>query len=120
LKPKFTKLAQQMAEKSTFRARVGCVIVRGNTIISFGWNDGVRKDPRSNHPFHSVHAEFAAVLAAKGENLNGCSIYVCRILKSGELAMARPCEHCEAMLRKISINKVYYSISNEWKEEEYL
>jgi tRNA(Arg) A34 adenosine deaminase TadA len=46
----------------------------------------------------------------------GATIYVARVIRStGVLAMARPCETCQAILKAFKVDKVYYTISdNEW------
>lgn len=119
MKTKHIELAKKTAEKSTYKFRVGCVIVRGSRIVGFGWNDGVKTHAKSPHPFKSVHAEFDAVLSTKGESVAGCDVYVCRILADGSLAMAKPCAHCEAMLRKLKVRRVFYSTSEGWKQEDY-
>lgn len=44
------------------------------------------------------------------------TVYVSRVMKgSKDLAMARPCEVCQGVLRAFRVKKVYYTISNnEW------
>lgn len=46
----------------------------------------------------------------------GATVYVARVQKgNGELAMARPCECCQGILRAFRVKKVYYTISNnQW------
>jgi deoxycytidylate deaminase len=119
MKVKHAELAKKMAERSSYKFRVGCVIVRGSRVVGFGWNDGVKTHAKSPHPFKSVHAEFDAVMSTKGESITGCDVYVCRLLANGSLAMAKPCEHCEAMLRKLGIRRVFFSIADEWQQIDY-
>jgi deoxycytidylate deaminase len=115
----FQELSRKLAEKSMFRFRLGCVIAKGNNILGVGFNDGVKTNPKSSHPFKSVHAEFDAVLSARGKSLAGSTVYVSRILKDGSLAMSRPCEHCEGMLRKLGIKRVVYSTPDTWQTQDY-
>lgn len=43
------------------------------------------------------------------------TVYVARVRAKGELAMARPCECCQLILKAFKVNKVYYTISsNQW------
>ncbi len=119
MKSKYIELSRKMAEKSTYKFRVGCVIVRGSRIVGFGWNDGVKTHARSPHPFKSVHAEFDAVLSARGESVAGCDVYVCRIHADGSFAIAKPCKHCEAMLRKLGVRRVFFSTSAGWECDNY-
>ena len=45
----------------------------------------------------------------------GAVVYVSRVNKSGNFAMARPCKHCMRKLRNKQVKKVYYTINNyEW------
>lgn len=46
----------------------------------------------------------------------GATVYVARVMKgNGNLAMSRPCECCQAILRAFRVKKVYYTISNnQW------
>jgi len=46
----------------------------------------------------------------------GATVYVARVSRgSGELAMARPCENCQSILKAFRVKKVYYTISkNQW------
>lgn len=42
----------------------------------------------------------------------GATVYVARLARgTGELAMARPCECCQAVLKAFRVKKVYYTIS---------
>jgi len=42
-------------------------------------------------------------------------VYVARLMKTGEKALARPCESCQIIMRSKKIKKVIYTIS----EKEY-
>lgn len=46
----------------------------------------------------------------------GAVVYVARVMRANnDLAMARPCECCQNVLRAFKVRKVYYTISNnEW------
>lgn len=55
------------------------------------------------------HAE--ARLARKIETTD--VVYVARVKKTGEVAMSRPCEGCQIILRSKKISKVIYTISDK-------
>ena len=55
------------------------------------------------------HAE--ARLVRKLETTD--TVYVARLKKTGEKALARPCEGCQIMLRSKKIEKVIYTISDK-------
>lgn len=90
--------------------RLGAIAVRGGKILGFGTNKF------RNDPYHcpgtprtgwSVHAEHACLKQVSAPA--GATLYVARITRSGRPAMARPCQHCWAMIRRAGINKVIYT-----------
>lgn len=65
---------------------------------------GVQRTPQG-------HAERVLLRKAKGVKI----VYVARTQPSGDWAMAKPCELCEAALRAAGVTKVIYTISpNEY------
>lgn len=107
--------ALELSKLSTYsKFKHGAIIVKGGHTIAVGVNR------LTNHPDHvedpkvqsSVHAEIAALNACRKTDLNGASIYVARIYKSGEPAMSKPCENCQKALRERGIKKVYYTIDS--------
>lgn len=44
-------------------------------------------------------------------------VFVIRVRANGDLALAKPCENCERLLRKKKVSKVFYS-TNEGKIEK--
>lgn len=105
--------ALRLAEKSTNPWRLGCILAHGKRIISRGVNDS-KGHPRAYRD-SGRHAELDAVLRSAPEELDGAFAYVGRITKTGRPAMAKPCWHCEELLRDSGISRVYYSIGpGEW------
>ena len=43
----------------------------------------------------------------------GSIVVVARVTNDGQLAMAKPCPHCEAALRNKRVKRVFYSVSPE-------
>ena len=78
---------------------------------------GVRTDGKivqSNNlpcksPEPSAHAESRVVRKLDW----GSVVYVVRVLKSGELANARPCGHCVSTMRLRGVRRCYYSINSQ-------
>ena len=91
------------------------MVYDGNYIMGRGYNDAIKTHPKSPHPFHSIHAEFAAILNAVGTNglesvSNArASIYVHRIKADGSVGIAKPCIWCYKMLDQLPIKDVYWS-----------
>lgn len=104
------RIAEQQALKSTFeKHRLGATIVKGNRILSTGYNEirysGITK-------FSTVHAEEAAILKLlkrrKIEDLIGAEIYVTRFTKAGRVACSYPCSRCNALIRSVGISRIHY------------
>lgn len=74
-------------------------------------NDGVIVYARNGTgllPVPDAHAE--ARLSRKLDY--GAIVYVARILKNGDMALARPCIHCLVRLRARKVLKAYFTVSN--------
>src|SRR5574340_1102878 len=100
--------ATTAALSSTFyRARVGAVIVKGVRILSTGYNE-IRYSKRTGKQWPSVHAEESAILHLLKQpdglkQLAGSTLYVSRILKNGETALAKPCKMCSNLIQSVGI-----------------
>lgn len=107
--------ATKQAEKSKFyRARVGCVILKGSKIIGRGFNKLRHQSTiKTDHWLGSVHAEVSAVLDAikcgKLRDLKGSTVFVSRILKDGTHAISCPCVDCMKVLRGVGVKKVVFT-----------
>lgn len=93
--------AKKEAEKSTFRFRLGAIVLHKNKVVAKGYNK-IKTHPKLDH--YTIHAECDALLkAAKGDTL-----VVVRILRNGEFACSKPCEKCLKYIKKFGIKKIYY------------
>lgn len=81
------------------RAYVGCVALRTDKVIVQARNGSAT----SVSP--NCHAEIRA-LRKSGKN---AEVYVARLLKNGQTAMARPCSRCRASLRNAGVKFVTYT-----------
>ncbi|MFA5758688.1 MAG: hypothetical protein WC942_04925 [Clostridia bacterium] len=77
---------------------------------------GVRRDgvivKSSNLPnrLPEIHAHAEARVVRK---LGwGGTVYVVRVKRDGTLALARPCKHCQGIMRSNGVRHCYYSISD--------
>lgn len=79
------------------------VIYRGRTILATGQN------------FSLIHAEADAMANFKRRHpfadLRRLKLLSIRLNRSGELRMAKPCSHCQKLLRNFGIKLVVYSTS---------
>jgi pyrimidine deaminase RibD-like protein len=114
---KFFEIARRLSHKSDYDVhKLGAVITRGNQIVGLGFNKK-KTHPLSSTRFNNIHAELSAILNSGIKNLSGCSIYVYRETKSGDLAMARPCVDCLKLLKKSNVAKIFYSTETGFKTE---
>ena len=103
----FEKARKESLKSSHHKARVGSVIVRKSTEISKGYNK-LKTHSRSTSPYKCLHSEMVSVISAR-QSLKGCTIYVYREDRNGNMAMAKPCQYCHFMLVEAGIKKVYYT-----------
>ena len=124
--------AKKVALTSTFRnsrgklIRVGAVHYKGNKLISSSVNQK-KVHPLMQYynqevPFNRIphlHAEIAALLRGRWEigreGLVGCSMYIARKLNNDdEWGNARPCPACIKALYDMGIDKIVYTLENEY------
>lgn len=101
-------LAADAAKSSKDKRRhalIGAVAIRADGAIVRSRNGSAqRKQP-------SCHAE--ARLCNKVDR--GARVYVCRVLKNGQMALSKPCPRCMSVMRSHGVASVTYSIGpNEW------
>lgn len=132
LMPEFwMKIAEQIAEASTCRAKVGCVLVHRNMIVGHGYVGSVHGDEHCHDDDHvlvdaphrgstttnttcirTVHAEMNAVLKCivRGSMDNGwITCY----------STYQPCLDCVKVLLQIGVRKMYYRkpYKDEWRSK---
>ena len=83
--------------------QLGCVAVRKDGAIVVSTNEMTRV------PQPKGHAESRALRKAG----HGATLYVARVTRLNELAMAKPCPRCQALIRSFGVVKVYYTIDQE-------
>lgn len=101
---KFFNLASKIAKKGDIRRhyRIGAVGIRSDGTVV------VSNNSACHHPQKAAHAEARLV-----RKLNqGSIVFVVRILADDTLANARPCDACQAVLRRRGIERVIYSIGD--------
>lgn len=77
---------------------------------------GIRSDgvmvKSANGPTPEPHPEsHAEVRMAKKLDV-GSTVYVARVVATGDFAMAKPCRNCERYLKNKGVKTVYYTIAN--------
>jgi len=110
------RLANKEANKSTFYYKLGAIIVKGNRVLATGHNSIAHC--KLNDFKNSRHAEMDAILhILKNRNglslLAGSTIYVSRITKGGETALAKPCSKCMSLIKSVGIKRIIYTKNSE-------
>lgn len=113
MKFRFLDEARKEALKSTYKHRIGSVLVYKGQIVGRGFNDPKKSHPRANTPFKTIHGEFAAILKCPVRFLKGSEMYVYRHRISGTPGCSKPCEFCFQLLKKLGIKKVYYTTGDD-------
>ena len=106
----YMRIAQIAAERSyAKRLKVGCVIVKNQSIISFGWNGmptgydnccEMEVDGKLVTRPEVQHAELNAIakLAENGYSSKDAAIFITH----------SPCIHCALLIQKCGISQVFY------------
>ncbi len=123
----YLKIAEAIAERSTcLRRKYGAIVVKGDTIVSAGYNGSPRKVVNCdevgclkdlvNAPHGSgydfcigVHAEENAIInaARTGASVLGGVLYVFgKDVKTGRPCKATPCDRCKRVLINAGIERV--------------
>lgn len=114
------------------RARLGCVLVYKNTVLSVGWNSQdktspIQKeynklrgyDPNDTNDRSTLHAEMTAMLKCRNTDIDWSkvSLFVWRVKRSGEQGLSRPCPACMGYADKLGIKNFYWSTEKGWAYE---
>ena len=110
----FLAMAQAAAGNSTYRFRLGAVVVSGGRVRGVGWSKSKNR-PGSVSDVHlkrcSVHAEADALRGL--DPLRRATCYVARIDARNEPVLARPCADCFAALSAAGVTRVFWTIDDE-------
>lgn len=120
--------AKEESYRSDHHYKIGCVIVNGHKIISYGHNSNTKC-----HPLQAkadidtfgvdcpgkVHAEFEALLPMikSHQDLSHATVYVFRQHSNNCVALARPCSRCMSLIRRAGIKKIKYTGENSYITE---
>lgn len=128
----FFNAARAVSKLSDFpRVAVGSVAVYKHRIVSSGTNsrktDTLQKK-YNRYRFledtpHCIHAEVACLKPLIGNNdidFKNIDLYVYRESKKGNPLLARPCESCMALIKKLGIRNIYFSNNDGYSYENIL
>lgn len=104
--------ASLVACLSTERYRHGVVIAKGNRVLSVGVNSNRNVPLNCSDPKRQagIHAEVAAIKGLpKGIDYSRLTLYSARVTKTGEPAMAKPCENCQTLIDILGFRDVFWT-----------
>ncbi|MFE3585814.1 tRNA-specific adenosine deaminase [Streptomyces vinaceus] len=104
--PPFLALALKQAARSECRYKVGAVLAKGGRVLSHASNRR-RNSPWVDFKNATFHAEVA--LLRRYCPPPGAVVYVARIDRRGQPALARPCTRCQQVLANHGITLVHYT-----------
>lgn len=115
---RYINLASKIAEKSTSKYRLGCIIVKKGKIVSVGYNSTSKTHPKSRTWGNYLHSEIRALISLSKEDSNNATVYVARIRKDSSYAISKPCPVCYEALKVAGIKFIVYTDNNGIKTEE--
>jgi tRNA(Arg) A34 adenosine deaminase TadA len=98
--------------KSSYKKRLGAVVVKKGLIVGVGHN----KVHSTGNPREGRHAELEALNNTKARHRVNSVVYVCRLTKNDFLAMAKPCAACQTVMKKMGVKYVYFSVPGGWEK----
>jgi deoxycytidylate deaminase len=109
------RLAERLARRVQNDSRFfyGAVLVKGGNVVSVGQNFPYKTNPKSNHPYYTVHAELDCLLGVDYRETRGSTLVIVRLGGNdrSRWGFAAPCEWCRALIRNAAISQVFYSHS---------
>lgn len=128
----YFKAAKSMSGLSNFKQHhIGAVAVCGHKIISSGYNSYKTNPAQKRLNIHrfdadtpaTIHAELSCLLPLinrRDVNFSDVSLYIFREYKNGDLALAKPCASCMALLKSLGVRHIYYTGDGSYISEEII
>lgn len=118
LKDKIIKLSYELIHIPNSRFKHFTYIVDGNKILSIGYNNAWKTHTIANkykHRFNCIHSEVSALIRFQypEEYLSRCKIINVRINKSGDICMAKPCNHCLPILTNVGFKEIWFTNNSQ-------
>lgn len=106
--------AVELAKKNPIKGlpRLSALIYDKKRLVAVGYNSLTTHPLQARFRSHPsrihLHAEVAAIVAAK-QNVEGMTMYVARVLKNNEPALAMPCIDCQRALAAFNLKDVFWT-----------
>ena len=100
--------------------RLGAVLFKKKQVINAKTNTGKPAEIlREFTSFPLLHAETNCVVSHGFDNCSGLDLAIARVHKNGDLSMARPCETCMKVIKKVGIRRIYWTNwEGDWQCEK--
>lgn len=106
---RIAKLARDNSDYPKNSKKMGSVLVRAGNILAFSANKNKSHPEYQENTFiHSIHSELATLIRCQSDT-TGADIYIYREGAKGNLAMAKPCQHCYSALKLAGIRRAYFT-----------
>lgn len=110
---------------STNQIKIGCTVVKGNYVVSKGFNKMKTHTFQNLHnkrskyqtPAPRIHAEIDALIYSRYNDLSGCEVFVYRELQDGTLGNCKPCKSCTSAMIAAGIKHIYYTTETGYHYE---
>jgi len=112
----FLSTAAKAALDSEYKFRMGAIVVKSGRVLSIDTNYN-KRSPYTPPNRWSTHAEIRALRSAS--DTKGATLYIARLFKSGDIALARPCAWCMEHITTAKISRVVYTINKNSSSSFY-
>jgi deoxycytidylate deaminase len=105
-------LAKKESRKSSYKHKIGAVVVSGGSLLSKGYNQIRHAKEFKEYVVweESLHAERDALRKVKSkDSLVGSTVFIYREHRNGNPATATPCNACFNMIKQAGIKKIFFS-----------
>jgi deoxycytidylate deaminase len=89
----------------------GAVLCSGSNVINIGYNKQDKTHTiAKNYYSQTIHAEIDCLIGITIPS--NPILYVARINSEGQIRNSKPCKHCQKILSKLGIKKIYFTTSH--------
>lgn len=101
--------ALEQAKKSPHRWKMAAVLTKSGRTLNIANNQPKNSPNTSGVPLNrcSTHAEVAVT---RMTDARGSIIYIARIGRNGQAALAKPCKACQAHMRELGVKRAVWTI----------
>ena len=112
-KKSWAELAYREAKKSKSKHKVGAVVIGRGGVILAKANNISRENTLTGKRCAEVRAISRVPYDAK-KTIE--LVVVARVRKAQKFGLAKPCEHCQVLMKALNIGTVYYTTNEETLE----